>query len=51
MVLAAGAMTSPRILQDYVQAQRLEQDFASTDNVGANFKMHLNSALLAFSPF
>lgn len=31
--------------------QRLEQEFASTENVGANFKMHLNSALLAFSPF
>ena len=49
VVLAAGAMTSPRILQDYLAASGLS--LACGDLVGANFKMHLNSAVLGFSPF
>lgn len=49
VVLAAGAMTSPRILQDYLGASGLK--LASGDLVGGNFKMHLNSAILGFSPF
>ena len=49
VVLAAGAMTSPRILQDYLRAVRLT--LPCGDLVGANFKMHINSAVLGFSPF
>lgn len=49
VVLAAGAMTSPRILQDHLAANKLT--LPSGDLVGANFKMHLNSAILGFSPF
>ncbi len=49
VVLAAGAMTSPRILQDYLRASGLT--LPCSDLVGANFKMHLNSAVLGFSPF
>ncbi len=51
VVLAAGAMTSPRILQDYLMDTRLEETLPSTPLVGANFKMHLNSAVIGFSPF
>ncbi|MGE0037345.1 MAG: GMC oxidoreductase [Xanthobacteraceae bacterium] len=49
VVLAAGAMTSPRILQDYLRASGTT--LPRGDLVGANFKMHLNSAILGFSPF
>jgi choline dehydrogenase-like flavoprotein len=49
VVLAAGAMTSPRILQDYLAETRLS--LACADAVGANFKFHINSALLGLSPF
>ncbi|MGH6737044.1 MAG: GMC oxidoreductase [Methyloceanibacter sp.] len=48
-VLAAGAMTSPRILQDHLHASGLA--LPCGDLVGANFKMHINSAVLGFSPF
>ncbi len=51
VVLAAGAMTSPRILQDYLNETGLGESLPSTSMVGANFKMHLNSAVLGFSPF
>lgn len=49
VVLAAGAMTSPRILQDYVAETGLS--LACADAVGANFKFHINSAILGLSPF
>ncbi|HYZ26304.1 MAG TPA: GMC family oxidoreductase [Geminicoccaceae bacterium] len=51
VVLAAGAMTSPRILQDHLSANGLEATLPCAAMVGANFKLHLNSALVAFSPF
>jgi choline dehydrogenase-like flavoprotein len=51
VVLAAGAMTSPRLLQDYLEQTGLAQKLPFSAVVGANFKLHLNSALLAFSPF
>ncbi len=52
VVLAAGAMTSPRILQDHLERTSLNPTLpsASASAVGANFKCHINSALLAFSP-
>ena len=49
VVLAAGAMTSPRILQDHLNASGLT--LPCGDLVGANFKMHINSAIIGFSPF
>jgi choline dehydrogenase-like flavoprotein len=49
IVLAAGAMTSPRILQDHLHASGIA--LPCGDLVGANFKMHINSAVLGFSPF
>ena len=51
VVLAAGAMTSPRILQDYLDDTGFGASLTSAALVGANFKMHLNSAVLGFSPF
>jgi choline dehydrogenase-like flavoprotein len=51
VILAAGAMNSPRILQDYMESTGLEQTLPSASMVGANFKLHINSALLGFSPF
>jgi choline dehydrogenase-like flavoprotein len=51
IVLAAGAMTSPRILQDYFDDTGFGASLPSAALVGANFKMHLNSAVLGFSPF
>ena len=51
VILAAGAMTSPRILQDHLERTGLGDALPSAPLVGANFKLHLNSALLAFSPF
>jgi choline dehydrogenase-like flavoprotein len=49
IVLAAGAMTSPRILEDHLHANGIK--LPCGDLVGANFKMHINSAVLGFSPF
>lgn len=51
IVLAAGAMTSPRLLQSYLKHTGLNATLPAAALVGANFKMHVNSALLAFSPF
>jgi choline dehydrogenase-like flavoprotein len=51
VILAAGAMTSPRILQDHLEAYGLNARLPCAATVGANFKLHLNSALVAFSPF
>jgi choline dehydrogenase-like flavoprotein len=51
VVLAAGAMTSPRILQDHLEVSGLGASLPGARMVGANFKLHLNSALVAFSPF
>jgi choline dehydrogenase-like flavoprotein len=51
VVLAAGAMTSPRILQDHLNDTDLSGSLPCAGLVGANFKMHINSAILGFSPF
>ena len=51
VILAAGAMTSPRILQDHLDTSGLRATLSCAAAVGANFKLHLNSALVAFSPF
>lgn len=51
IILAAGAMSSPRLLQDHLVQFGLNRTWPSASRVGANIKLHLNSALLAFSPF
>ena len=51
VVLAAGAMTSPRILQDHLNDSGLADSLPCAPLVGANFKLHINSAILGFSPF
>ena len=51
VVLAAGAMTSPRILEDYLHATGLIATLPCAAAVGTNFKLHINSAILGFSPF
>lgn len=51
VVLAAGAMTSPRILQDHLAVAGLDRSLPSAPLVGAYFKFHINSALLGFSAF
>jgi choline dehydrogenase-like flavoprotein len=51
VVLAAGAMTTPRIVQDHLQAKGLDQSLPSAWLVGANFKFHINSALIGFAHF
>lgn len=51
IVLAAGAMTSPRLLQDYLEQTELDGQLPSAPIVGANFKLHINSVLVALSPF
>jgi choline dehydrogenase-like flavoprotein len=51
VVLAAGALTSPRILQDHLAVTGLADRLPSAPLVGANVKIHANTALLAVSPF
>ncbi|WP_296900010.1 FAD-dependent oxidoreductase [Thiohalocapsa sp.] len=51
VVLAAGAMSSPRLLQDYLEATGLGTRLPSAPVAGANFKLPLNRALPGFSPF
>lgn len=51
VILAAGALSSPRLLQDHLVQSGLDLTWPSASLVGANFKLHLNSAMLAFSPF
>lgn len=50
VILAAGAMSSPRLLQLHLNQSKLAENWPSTKILGANFKLHLNTALLAFSP-
>jgi choline dehydrogenase-like flavoprotein len=47
VVLAAGAMHSPRLLERYLRRTRLD-DLPAAKLVGGNFKLHLLTAVLAF---
>jgi choline dehydrogenase-like flavoprotein len=49
VVLAAGAMHSPRLLQRYLRSARLE-GLPVAKIAGGNFKLHLLTAVLAFAP-
>jgi choline dehydrogenase-like flavoprotein len=48
VVLAAGAMTSPRLLQRHLRATGLERCLPGAAMIGAGIQLHLNTALLAF---
>lgn len=50
VLLAAGALHSPRLLQRYIEHLGLESRLAIYHNVGRNLKLHLLTALLAISP-
>jgi choline dehydrogenase-like flavoprotein len=50
VVLAAGALHSPRLLQTYMEDTTLAQTLPSYRNVGRNYKFHVLTAMLAFSP-
>jgi len=49
VILAAGAMASPRLLQRHFYRTGLDRRLPSASMLGRNFKMHMNSALMAFS--
>jgi choline dehydrogenase-like flavoprotein len=49
VLLAAGALHSPRLLQGYLEATGLAERLPCARAVGRNYKCHLLSAVLAFS--
>ncbi len=49
VVLAAGALHSPRLLQDYLASTGLAATLPSAALVGRHYKSHLLTAMLAFS--
>jgi choline dehydrogenase-like flavoprotein len=51
VVLSCGAMSSPRLLEDYLALTGLEQKVPGAGVIGRNFRMHINSALVVFSAF
>ncbi|MFO1372116.1 MAG: GMC oxidoreductase [Candidatus Competibacteraceae bacterium] len=50
MLLAAGALHSPRLLQDYLTQTGLAERLPNSRLVGRYYKHHLLTAVLAFSP-
>jgi len=49
VLLAAGALHSPRLLQRYIEQQQLTTALPCYANVGRNLKMHLLTAVVAMS--
>lgn len=49
VLLAAGAMHSPRLLQDYFNASGLSETLPCAKQVGRYFKRHILTAMLTFS--
>lgn len=49
VLLAAGALHSPRLLQRYLEARGLAAQLPAAANVGRNLKKHLLTAVLALS--
>lgn len=47
VVLAAGALHSPRILARYIRQHRLSDDIPGVSSVGANLKLHLLTAMVS----
>jgi choline dehydrogenase-like flavoprotein len=50
VLLAAGALHSPRLLQRYLRHQMLEAALPCADAIGRNLKLHLLTAMVAISP-
>ena len=50
ILLAAGALQSPRLLQRYIHENSLFVRSGSFCQIGRNYKQHLNSVVLAVSP-
>ncbi|MFO1503474.1 MAG: GMC family oxidoreductase [Steroidobacteraceae bacterium] len=50
VILAAGALHSPRLLQRYVRAEGLDESLACADQIGRTLKLHLLTAMVAVSP-
>jgi choline dehydrogenase-like flavoprotein len=50
VLLGAGALHSPRLLQRYCERTGLVNDLPAARNVGRNLKLHLLTAMLAVSP-
>lgn len=50
VVLAAGALHSPRLLQRYLEKTGLHTSLPAYGQVGRNLKLHLLTAVLAVSP-
>jgi choline dehydrogenase-like flavoprotein len=49
VMLAAGALHSPRLLQSYLEATGLDRTLPAYRSVGRNYKFHVLTAMLAFS--
>lgn len=50
VLLAAGALHSPRLLQRYLERHRLQGLASGFDEIGRNLKLHLLTAMIAMSP-
>ena len=50
VLLAAGALHSPRLLQRYVERHRLREASTEMHEIGRNLKLHLLTAMVAISP-
>jgi len=50
VLLGAGALHSPRLLQRHVERHRLQKSVLGLGEVGRNLKMHLLTAMVAVSP-
>jgi choline dehydrogenase-like flavoprotein len=48
ILLAAGALHSPRLLQRYIRRHRLQRSILGADLVGRYYKCHIGSLILAF---
>lgn len=49
VVLAAGALHSPRLLSHYIAQHALSEILPTSNQIGRNYKCHLNTALVAVS--
>lgn len=50
ILLAAGALSSPRLLQHYLAESGLDGKLPSPASIGGNYKCHLLTAIVALSP-
>jgi choline dehydrogenase-like flavoprotein len=50
VLLAAGALHSPRLLQRYLAGTGLDRELPAASQVGRNLKLHLLTAMVALSP-